>query len=794
MAPSAAARPAVSADKEQAYVARLEAAFAELTSAKSGVVSNPTQLSPQQSETYQEFLDSVQAVAASKIQALTRPMLVREGIDMAWLLNLKALGKVSPAERPRLDSTREQLERLVENPPADISALATTALPPLVLPYIQQSCPFPALLQHTKSFCSEAKLLQWVHAELQALVSLCVRLLAPPASPTVVRSTPTPAVPAPTPTPLEDDSVAAKFQQYVIFPVSKQGWMSIKTKLGWQKRWWQLKGSVLAYYAKPSDTKPKGLMDMCHATVTRANRQNCFVLQLPEAQVVVAAHSAADYQAWLSCLNEAQHSRRSLYLQLSGALTEPAADRSPARPRGNTAVLPAGDVSDQLDDLLVRLEEKVYIYVCPACNSELKSDDLFLQFCDQCGESLDNPVVERAEDYLFVLNTKGPCVSELTAPVPAEQLALFTTGGPGFLEYLLTALRMEVAQTVHANTLFRTDSVATKTTINFFKWVESYAHFVRRTLSPFIKGIVSSSGYEVDPAVVPAGESVAANVKNVESWARLILDKLIDSVASTPPPVRVAMAAVRFVTETKFPDRGTSAVTGLYFLRWLGPWLSAPQAFAHPAAFLSNKRPLLPVAKVLNKLANAAEFQNQKEQYMLPFNKFLHDNQDRFNVFIAELTAVPMAVTAAISAVYERTEGLDATARLAALLPSPEAGRLLKVPFPENQDLICPFCATPRTTGVCPQCEYNFDGLEAGPKSHQDSKRQTVILVGGSCIDCNAKFTFFKRPYECSKCDRMFCTSHILKKFTSKLLGIHKPIQVLTSHTRSAVPVSPLSN
>jgi hypothetical protein len=73
---------------------------------------------------------------------------------------------------------------------------------------------------------------------------------------------------------------------------------------------------------------------------------------------------------------------------------------------------------------------------------------------------------------------------------------------------------------------------------------------------------------------------------------------------------------------------------------WSPPYsrLSAPEAFGFRPGKIKNRRPLLLVAKVLNKLANGVEFHDQKESFMLPFNSFIQKNIEPMNAFLDKLS------------------------------------------------------------------------------------------------------------------------------------------------------------
>jgi hypothetical protein len=166
--------------------------------------------------------------------------------------------------------------------------------------------------------------------------------------------------------------------------------------------------------------------------------------------------------------------------------------------------------------------------------------------------------------------------------IPPEQVALFQ--GAQTQEYIGLALYHEVSQTLSANTLFRTDSVATKVCINYLKYAESHLKWTSELLVPILQEMSSKTeGFEVDASKLPPGEDLAKNIANISLWTQQAIDRIFKLGLSVPFSIQSLLMHVRATAEGKYAGLGPHAVGAIFFLRWICPWLSAPEAFGHPA-------------------------------------------------------------------------------------------------------------------------------------------------------------------------------------------------------------------
>lgn len=128
--------------------------------------------------------------------------------------------------------------------------------------------------------------------------------------------------------------------------------------------------------------------------------------------------------------------------------------------------------------------------------------------------------------------------------------------------------------------------------------------------------------YEIDPTRVKEGAQVAAGFTALTKMCGSVLDAILASVDAIPLHLRLLLFGVRRAAAARFPDAQLSAVGGILFLRFITPALVAPQScgvWDHALPTLAQ-RGLLLCSKVLQALANNAQFTGVKESYMQTMN------------------------------------------------------------------------------------------------------------------------------------------------------------------------------
>mmetsp|Transcript_20990 Transcript_20990/g.29449 ORF Transcript_20990/g.29449 Transcript_20990/m.29449 type:complete len:525 (-) Transcript_20990:103-1677(-) len=215
------------------------------------------------------------------------------------------------------------------------------------------------------------------------------------------------------------------------------------------------------------------------------------------------------------------------------------------------------------------------------------------------------------------------------------------------LRLLMQLIYRDLKLTSAEDTLFRIDSMATKTARNYLKMVAS--DYLRNTLvNLIVEVIMNPKGYEIDPKHLqhlPSEElqpTIAANLQRLQNQCQIFLDAIIDSVNDLPMNIRKFFNLLRQLVGQCFPSKELKCVGSILFLRFLCPAVIAPAAFGVISEDIEDeeaRRALTLIAKVLQNLAN--ELLDFKEDYMKPLNPFLSQNVSRVNQFFDLVSTIP---------------------------------------------------------------------------------------------------------------------------------------------------------
>ncbi|XP_022406382.1 rasGAP-activating-like protein 1 isoform X2 [Delphinapterus leucas] len=273
-------------------------------------------------------------------------------------------------------------------------------------------------------------------------------------------------------------------------------------------------------------------------------------------------------------------------------------------------------------------------------------------------ESVLGPAEEDAASPLAVLEelTSGDCRQELATKLVKLFLGQGLAGP--FLDYLT---RREVARTTDPNTLFRSNSLASKSMEQFLKLVGMpYLHEVLR---PVINRVFEEKKYmELDPCKMDLGRTRRISFKGAPSEEHVreaslglltgylgpILDTIVGSVGRCPPAIRLAFKQLRQCVEERFPqaehkDVKNLAISGFLFLRFFAPAILTPKLFdlRDQHADPQTRRSLLLLAKAVQSIGNLGQQLGQgKELWMAPLHPFLLQSISRVRDFLDQLVDV----------------------------------------------------------------------------------------------------------------------------------------------------------
>ncbi|XP_006901047.1 PREDICTED: rasGAP-activating-like protein 1 [Elephantulus edwardii] len=229
--------------------------------------------------------------------------------------------------------------------------------------------------------------------------------------------------------------------------------------------------------------------------------------------------------------------------------------------------------------------------------------------------------------------------------------------GP-FLDYLT---RREVARTADPNTLFRSNSLASKSMEQFMKLVGMpYLHEV---LKPVVSRVFDEKKYmELDPCKMELGRTRRISFKGAASEEHVretsvglltgylgpIVDAIVGSVERCPSAVRLAFRQLYRRVEERFPqaeheDVKYLAISGFLFLRFFAPAILTPKLFdlRDHHADPQTSRSLLLLAKAVQSIGNLGQQLGRgKELWMAPLHPFLLQSISRVRDFLDRLVDV----------------------------------------------------------------------------------------------------------------------------------------------------------
>lgn len=252
--------------------------------------------------------------------------------------------------------------------------------------------------------------------------------------------------------------------------------------------------------------------------------------------------------------------------------------------------------------------------------------------------------------------TSGDCRQDLATKLVKLFLGQGLAGP--FLDYLT---RREVARTTDPNTLFRSNSLASKSMEQFMKLVGMpYLHEV---LKPVVNRVFEEKKYmELDPCKMDLGRTRRISFKGTPSEEHVreaslglltgylgpIVDAIVGSVGRCPLAVRLAFKRLRQRVEERFPqaehkDVKYLAISGFLFLRFFAPAILTPKLFdlREQHADPQTSRSLLLLAKAVQSIGNLGQQLGQgKELWMAPLHPFLLQSISRVRDFLDQLVDV----------------------------------------------------------------------------------------------------------------------------------------------------------
>ena len=219
-------------------------------------------------------------------------------------------------------------------------------------------------------------------------------------------------------------------------------------------------------------------------------------------------------------------------------------------------------------------------------------------------------------------------------------------------------VRINVHETHQENTLFRTNSTATKTVRTLF--TKNGKSYIRAALGGIIDKILDDpSGYEINEAKLPEAERSAEKAlhpgESEEKISERVLQKnkqkvhnacgeLVRAVSKSledcPQIICQILSDVRAIVADKFPDSYLIAVGGFYFLRFVVPCIATPEHYGMtdlPSISGMQRRALTVVSKVVQNMANKKSF-DHKEGFMTMMNPTIDELTPSVQQFLDDIS------------------------------------------------------------------------------------------------------------------------------------------------------------
>uniref|UniRef100_A0A8C6YFR1 RAS protein activator like 1 n=1 Tax=Naja naja TaxID=35670 RepID=A0A8C6YFR1_NAJNA len=265
-----------------------------------------------------------------------------------------------------------------------------------------------------------------------------------------------------------------------------------------------------------------------------------------------------------------------------------------------------------------------------------------------------------ADDLTPLALLEEVCLVESRQDVSIKLVKIFLGQGLviPFLDYLNFR---EISRTMDPNTLFRSNSLASKSTEQFMKIVGMpYLHEVLKVI---VHRIFEEKKYvELDPCKIEPSRAKRISFKASLSEAQIregslevlkgylgqIVDAIVGSTESCPSLMRVAFKQLYKRVEQRFKEEEHQeakyiAISGFLFLRFFAPAILTPKLFSlrDHHADTQTSRTLLLLAKAVQSIGNLGlQLGHGKEQWMEPLHPFIFASIGRVQEFLDRLIDV----------------------------------------------------------------------------------------------------------------------------------------------------------
>ncbi|CAH3105439.1 unnamed protein product [Porites lobata] len=216
------------------------------------------------------------------------------------------------------------------------------------------------------------------------------------------------------------------------------------------------------------------------------------------------------------------------------------------------------------------------------------------------------------------------------------------------VDFIKLVVDHEVHSTKDSNTLFRGNSVATKSVDEFMKHAGLY--YLHDTIKCLVDEIFDDhKRCEIDPAKLREGESLDANLVNLRGYVNRIFAAITCSAMACPTVMCQVFHNIREAAMSKFPDDNDvcyTSVSGFVFLRFFAPAILNPKLFQmrNEHANAQTARTLTLISKAIQSLGNVVSSVlcgQVKEPYMETLKSVILDQEHITAVKRAKIISSP---------------------------------------------------------------------------------------------------------------------------------------------------------
>jgi len=302
-----------------------------------------------------------------------------------------------------------------------------------------------------------------------------------------------------------------------------------------------------------------------------------------------------------------------------------------------------------LDNLAENIPiEKQYPLLSENERDEIGSITIRMNYTSAIRRNLDFIIASENYDLLskMLFDKDGTLVEALCGVCRDDDLSLvlirlFNAHGLGcsLLAQLITS---EICMRGDPVTLFRNDSMATKTMRNYFHLI-SRKSYLNQQIMPVVNEInaiiLNGGSLEVLPSMMKRGEVLEDNIRNLWNVTSNIINRVLTSFDSIPGNIKKFFGILGKLLEAHYGSVLLSPAGSLFFLRFFCPGIVFPVECGIVQAEMMNPaiyRGLLLVGKLLQGVSGRVEF---REEHLKPFNNLMLHFYSDVDIFLKRLCA-----------------------------------------------------------------------------------------------------------------------------------------------------------